>query len=732
MADTGKRAKKWLDSLSLRVQQVLFGVLTYAILLTICLLAISPEQYDLSVGDVAPKTITASKDIVDELTTERRRQAAADAVSPVYYKDDSVSKTVLEDMQAIFSELRAVRELGEQIRGTWESPDDSFSESDYTQASGLLTTITLSSYQLRTLMNTSEEDFESLYQSLLSATNTTLVSTITEGQINDAINNIQQIVSYNTRTDLWYNIAIPTLRACLKPNMLIDQEATEENRQKARDAVEPTVYKQDQNIVVKGDRVSEEQMAVLESLGLLQGNSFDAPLYVGAAVTVLLILAVAYLFAYMFVPHLFTIGASALVLLIAGVLTVMLSLLLGAYVSVDAMPVVLGAMLVVNLMGARPAYVINMTLALLITFLTFKGTNLDTSEMLSVLMMTSTGGTLAIFLLRKNASRVFVLVTGLLVGVVNFVVLLCVGALTSSDIGNLFSDASHAIFGSVLAAVLCVGLQPILEATFNLVTPSKLIELSSPNQPLLRRLMIETPGTYHHAMIVANLAEAAAESVGADALLVRVGAYYHDIGKLMRPMYFKENQMGENPHDKTDPRVSTAILTAHTRDGVELARKHHLPEPIIDIIRQHHGDTPVMYFYVKAVQMFGEDNVDIRDFRYDGPKPQTAEAAILMLADTVEAAVRSMHEPTQQKISELIRKLVRGKMEDGQLDECTLTFRDIGNICSAFETVLQGVFHERIEYPNVDLSRARHNSQKKAEQEQAQREAAQKGTEAKQ
>ena len=731
MADTGKRARKWLDSLSLRVQQVLFGVLTYVILLTICLLAISPEQYDLSVGDVAPKTITASKDIVDELTTERRRQAAADAVSPVYYKDDSVSKTVLEEMQAIFSELRAVRELGEQIRATWDSADDSFTESDYLQASGLLTTLTLSSYQLRTLMNTSEEDFESLYQSLLSATNTTLVSTITEGQINDAINNIQQIVSYNTRTDLWYNIAIPTLRACLKPNMLIDQEATEENRQKARDAVEPTVYKQDQNIVVKGDRVSAEQMAVLESLGLLQGNSFDAPLYLGAAVTVLLILAMAYLFAYMFASHLFTIGASALVLLIAGVLTVILSLLLGAYVSVDAMPVVLGAMLVVNLMGARPAYVINMALSLFITFLTVKGTSLDTSEMLSVLMMTSVGGTLAIFLLRKNASRVFVLVTGLLVGVVNFIVLLCVGALTSSDISNLFSEASHAILGSVLAAVLCVGLQPILEATFNLVTPSKLIELSSPNQPLLRRLMIETPGTYHHAMIVANLAEAAAESVGADALLVRVGAYYHDIGKLMRPMYFKENQMGENPHDKTDPRVSTAILTAHTRDGVELARKHHLPEPIIDIIRQHHGDTPVMYFYVKAVQMLGEDNVDIRDFRYDGPKPQTAEAAILMLADTVEAAVRSMHEPTQQKISELIRKLVRGKMEDGQLDECTLTFRDIGNICSAFETVLQGVFHERIEYPNVDLSRARHNSQKKAEQEQAQRQAAQGGSEAK-
>lgn len=207
-------------------------------------------------------------------------------------------------------------------------------------------------------------------------------------------------------------------------------------------------------------------------------------------------------------------------------------------------------------------------------------------------------------------------------------------------------DLAYAVGGAVVSAVLCVGLQPILETAFNLVTPSKLIELSNPNQPLLRRLMIETPGTYHHSMVVANLAEAAAEAVGANALLARVGAYYHDIGKLIRPMYFKENQMGENPHDKTDPRVSTAILTEHTRDGVELARKHRLPEPIIDMIRQHHGDTPVMYFYAKAVKMLGEENVDIRDFRYDGPKPQTAEAAILMLSDTVEAAVRSMSEPT--------------------------------------------------------------------------------------
>ena len=720
MDDMPKKSATWIDSLSVRVKQALFAVMTYLVLLLICFLTISPEQYDLSVGDVAPKTITASRDIVDEITTSRRRQQAADAVSPVYYKDDTVSDAVLADLDAAFSELRAVRELGAQIQSGWTDLDAAFTDEDYSQAQGMLTSLKLSNYQLRTLMSTTEHDFETLYQSVTSATRTALVSTITEGQINDAINNIQQIVAYNTRTDLWYNVAIPTLRACLRPNMLIDQTATEENRQKAYDAVEPTVYKQDQNIVVKGDRVSAEQIAVMDDLGLLRGNSFDGTLYFGAAVMLALILAATYLFIYLFAPQMFQSGQHAFVLLIAGVLTLTLSMLVGRYISVSAMPVMLAAMLVVNLLGARPAYVLNFALSMLITFLTVAGPGLETSQMLSVLLMCNIGGMLSIYLMRRNPARVFVFFTGLIVGMVDFAVLLCVGTLISGSMTLVPASASYAILGAVTAAILCVGLQPILEAAFNLVTPAKLIELSNPNQPLLRRLMIETPGTYHHSMIVANLAEAAAEAIGADALLVRVGAYYHDIGKLVRPLYFKENQIGENPHDKTDPRVSTAILTEHTRDGVELAKKHHLPEPIIDMIQQHHGDTAAMYFYAKTVKQLGEENVDINDFRYDGPKPQTSEAAILMLSDTVEAAVRSIPEPTQAKISAMIRKLVRGKMEDGQLDECTLTFRDIDKICAAFENVLKGVFHERIEYPSVDLNRSkrhRHSNRSKPAQE---------------
>ncbi|MBR4039361.1 MAG: HDIG domain-containing protein [Clostridia bacterium] len=705
MEESSMKRTAWLDVLGHRVRQMLFWLLVYAVLLLICFMAISPEQYDLSVGDVSPQTITASRDIIDEITTERRRQQASDAVSPVYFKDDSVSDTVMADMEEAFSELRAVRELGQQIKGGWSDDGQSFSDEDYGQAQGMLSKVRLSNYQLRTVMNTAERDFETLYQSVISATRTTLVSTITEGQISDSINNIQQIVAYNTRTDLWYNVAIPTLRACLQPNMLIDQAATEENRLRAYEAVEPTVYKQDQNIVMKGDRVSSEQIAVLEALGLLRGDGFDVKPYAGVAIILAIILAATYLFILLFAPQLLHAGKHAFVMLIAAVITLTLSLIFGQYISVNAMPVMLSAMLVVNLLGARPAYVINFAISMMITFLTVMGPGLETSQMLSVLLMTNAGGMLSIYLMRRNPARVYVFVTGLIVGIADVLLLLCINVLISGNIGSLLSIVMHALLGAVIASIMCVGLQPILEAAFNLVTPSKLIELSNPNHPLLRRLMIETPGTYHHSMVVANLAEAAAEAIGADAVLTRVGAYYHDIGKLIRPIYFKENQIGENPHDKTDPRVSTAILTEHTRDGVELARKHHLPEQIIDMIQQHHGDTAAMYFYAKTVKQMGEENVDIDDFRYDGPKPQTAEAAILMLSDTVEAAVRSIPEPTQEKISAMITKLVRGKMEDGQLDECTLTFRDIGKICKAYENVLKGVFHERIEYPSVDLNR---------------------------
>ena len=321
----------------------------------------------------------------------------------------------------------------------------------------------------------------------------------------------------------------------------------------------------------------------------------------------------------------------------------------------------------------------------------------------TVLLTAFVSGPVAVTVLRHRQQRTAALLAGVLVGVTNFLCVIAVGMINGAVSSDTALNGLCAAGSGLCAAILCIGVQPILEWIFNLTTSAKLLELSNPNQPLLRRMLLEAPGSYHHSIIVANLAETAASAIGANGLLARVGAYYHDVGKLKRPMYFKENQMaGDNPHDRTDPRVSAAILTAHTRDGYQMGLKARLPEPILDIIRQHHGDSPMVFFYDKAVKLYG-DKVDIAAFRYEGPRPRSREAAVVMLADTIEAAARALPDPDPEKIDALIHKLVRAKMTDGQLDESALTFADLERICRAFQSVLSGVFHERIEYPDIAI-----------------------------
>jgi putative nucleotidyltransferase with HDIG domain len=247
---------------------------------------------------------------------------------------------------------------------------------------------------------------------------------------------------------------------------------------------------------------------------------------------------------------------------------------------------------------------------------------------------------------------------------------------------------------------MMLGLLPYMEILFGITSPVRLLELANPNEPLLKRLLIEAPGTYHHSIMVGNLAEAAAQVVNADPLLVRVGAYYHDIGKIKRPYFFVENQMGrENPHKKIAPSLSTLIITSHVRDGLEQAREHKLPAGVQAIIEQHHGSSLVAYFYQQALEGDRAELVTEADFRYDCPKPQTKEAALVMLADSVEAAVRSLQKPTPSRVEAMARKIIKERLHDGQLDECDLTFKDLSTITATFIQVLGGIFHSRIEYP---------------------------------
>jgi putative nucleotidyltransferase with HDIG domain len=312
----------------------------------------------------------------------------------------------------------------------------------------------------------------------------------------------------------------------------------------------------------------------------------------------------------------------------------------------------------------------------------------------------------AIFSIHRASQRSTMLKGGImasLFGALIVFIMLLLNNDTWTTTETLYS-IGFAIAGGLLTAILVIGLMPFFEVTFGILSALKLVELSNPNHPLLRKLLTETPGTYHHSVMVGNLSEAAAEAIGANGLLCRVGSYYHDIGKTKRPIYFIENQNNmENPHDSIEPKLSKSIIVAHARDGVEMLKEYKLPKPIRDIAEQHHGTTFLHYFYHKAVRQAEEQGVEPDftedDFRYPGPKAQSKESAIVGIADSVEAAVRSLRKPTVEQVESMIEKIIKGRLDDHQFNDCDLTMKELDIIAKTLKETVMGIFHSRIEYP---------------------------------
>ncbi|MCP4716330.1 MAG: HDIG domain-containing protein [Deltaproteobacteria bacterium] len=305
----------------------------------------------------------------------------------------------------------------------------------------------------------------------------------------------------------------------------------------------------------------------------------------------------------------------------------------------------------------------------------------------------------------QSRERKTIIRAGLIVGGTNMLLIISL-YLTTGDLFKIepLMCIGLGVLGGLLAAVLATGIIPITEIIFNYTTDIKLLELADLNQPVLRRLLIAAPGTYHHSILVGILSEAAAEAIKANPLLTRVSSYYHDIGKITKPLYFVENQKSiENKHDKLLPSMSSLIITAHIKDGIELAKKYRLGKPIQDIISQHHGTSVITYFYQKAKDQQDETGqpVNDKDFRYPGPRPQTKEAGIVMLADAVQAASMTLSEPTPARIQGMVQRIINNIFADGQLDECELTLKDLHLIAENFIRILNGIFHSRIEYPET-------------------------------
>ncbi len=677
------------------LQMSMIAAVTYILMTAILLIGTAPEQHDIHVGAPASIDILATKDVNDVVTTEENREAAAAAVEPSYKSvDNTVVDTVVSDMQNGFAQLAALRD------GTLASQALSMPEAELDGINEQLPT-PLTREQYAALLSAEEDTLQSLSRSALDAVRDALNSTLPEGQEASAVSRISRTLAAAGYDQHLVAVATDVVRASIRPNMLIDEEVTEAHRQQARDEVEMKTCVKGEVIVRRGERVTQAQYAMLSSLGLLKEDSLDVQLITGIALVLLLVFACVALYMRRYERDKMNPKSLTLLSLIALLVTG-ISLGLSRW-NAYMMPVSLGVMLVYLLVDQRMAPYFNMCLGIIVSLLTNASSGLFSVTMFSVVLMSMVAGPIVLTVFTLRMQRTTTLLAGVLVGISNFLCTMAVGLINSAELTTVLANALWAMGGGIISAVLCIGIQPLMELIFNLATNSKLIELSNPNQPLLRRLLLEAPGTYHHSIIVANLAEAATSAVGGNGLLARVGAYYHDIGKLKRPGYFMENQMGDNPHDRTDPRVSAAILTAHPRDGVAMAQKARIPEPVLEIIRQHHGDGIALFFYDKAVKLYGADQVDVSAFRYEGPRPHSKEAAVVMLADTIEAAARSIPDPTPEKVDALIRKLVRAKLNDGQLDESELTFSDLERICSAFSTVLTGVFHERIEYPDIPV-----------------------------
>jgi cyclic-di-AMP phosphodiesterase PgpH len=322
---------------------------------------------------------------------------------------------------------------------------------------------------------------------------------------------------------------------------------------------------------------------------------------------------------------------------------------------------------------------------------------------LNLMLIFFIGGLTAAFSVRNARTRGKQLIAGLYAGIIQVSCIILLYPLMSFMPSRTFTVDYMLpfIFNGLLAGCIVMVVLKIFETLFGVLTNFSLLELSDFNHPLLRRMVLEAPGTYHHSLIVSNLAEAAAEAIGANSLLTRVGAYYHDIGKLEKPEYFTENQLaGGNKHDDIEPSISRLVILNHVKEGLELGKKYKLNPMILNFIPQHHGTALMYYFYQKALEEAEDpDSVSEENFRYPGPKPQTRETAIVMMADSVEGATRALDEQTPTRIAEVVRKVINNKFIDGQLDECNLTLKEIELIAATFSRVLSAMYHGRVKYP---------------------------------
>lgn len=639
---------------------------------------------------ISKRDIIAQKTLIveDVKRTEQHKKEVAQKIEPIMAPaEDDFIKGNLQTLQSSIMQIRR-KDVQESVKK--EELGILFDLSDNTKRDFII------NYLLKADENSLHEVFD---KSSLTLTNI-LHAGITEKDYEK--DNIDKIILNNLVSNVsrrQVSVITALLEQVIVPNLVVDEFATEIARKNAQNSVKPyeVVFQKGDKILFEGEPVTRLKRDALRQAGY---NVYELNWQGLAAIYVIVFIATALFLGFMkffekdyLEPR--YISLSAILSMFLALIGVVLPVGFSPYV----LPVPAFLMLMSIFTNSRIALVASVMMLSVMAV----GYQYNIQFVVTFILLTI----FSVILMSqiKYAKRVDLIKIGFNISIAGIIIVLSIYILEKCliDVDNvlILKDVAFIFMNGIVSSIITLGSLPLFESTFKIITSYGLAELGDHNQKLLKRLQMDAPGTYHHSLMVSNLCEAAAEAIGADPILARVGALYHDIGKLKRPLFFVENQsyfLIENPHNKFTPRISKMIITAHPKDGIEIAKEYHLPQVIQNFILQHHGEGLASYFYNQAVKEEGVENVKEEQFRYTGPKPNTKETAILMIADAVESAVRSLKNPTPEEIESMINKIIVERLNDGQLSDSPLTLKDIKTIASTFSRILRGMQHNRIKY----------------------------------
>lgn len=702
---------KWIS------KKATFNTILLAVAFIVTMVAIITGSYvhngyNISVGAVSPARFVAHEAVKNEVATKRLIDEAVAEISPLYAHNTEVQEKVLNELDTFFSEIKESFYSLEKESISAESRENTLTVLNSENESAKYNVpektdqdlkksaskIYLTQQQIKTLSLLSKEEFDDFESNIKKVTQSALEQGIREDTETKTLLFIKEEFNNLKFSDELSNIGYVIISSVIEPNLIVDVEATEKVKQDKINSIEPVMVLKNQKIVDDGEIITEESYTILNALGYIQSTDLlDSIIPIlGVCIVVLIIFLSTVFYIATFHKKMYMNKKEPLLLFTLYTIVVILT---RAFVELPYMfvPVLGFTMLSALLLNYKLSLVLNFTVSI-ICFLIYSGNSAFLLYFITMGMVTA----LTVGSVREHN-------TLLTIGIFNCIVscFLMAGItfyVDQSFSENILQNVLFSMGSNFIMFIICTGSLPIWESLFGMVTSYKLLELINPNKKLLRRLMLEAPGTYHHSLIVANLAEAAAYDIGADASLAKVGGYYHDIGKLKYPQYFSENIIGKNIHDYMDPYNSVKLIKSHVEAGIELAVANKLPDTVKSIIEQHHGNTVIKFFYHKAKEKYPNDPISEKDFRYSASTPKSKEAAVVMLADTVEAAVRSKMATISNinEIEEFVNLLIKDKLNDGQLKDSSLKIKDLSTISKAFMGVFKGMYHERIPYPQEE------------------------------